>query len=60
MDKHHDGHAWTKTIISHIKNDMNLTFRTITCACHLYYDNQDCKYTACIHRTSPMNEMDSL
>jgi hypothetical protein len=25
MDKRHDGHAWTKTVTSHIKNDMNLT-----------------------------------
>jgi hypothetical protein len=31
MDKRHDGHAWTKTTTSHIKNDMNLKFRTSTC-----------------------------
>jgi hypothetical protein len=58
MDKHHDGHAWTKTITSHIKNDMSLTFHTSTCVGHLRCDNQDCKYTARIHHTSPMNEME--
>jgi hypothetical protein len=41
MDKRHDGHAWTKTITSHIKSDMSLTFRTSTCVGHLYCENQD-------------------
>jgi hypothetical protein len=58
MDKHHDGHAWTKTVTSHIKNDMKLTFRTSTCAGHLRCGNQDCEYTTCIHRTSPVNELE--
>jgi hypothetical protein len=31
MDKRHDGHAWTKTVTSHIKSDMSLTFCTSTC-----------------------------
>jgi hypothetical protein len=26
MDKQHDGHAWTRTSTSHIKNNMGLTF----------------------------------
>jgi hypothetical protein len=39
MDKHHDGHAWTKTVTSHIKNDMSLTFRTSTCVGHLHCEN---------------------
>jgi hypothetical protein len=58
MDKRHDGHAWTKTVTSHIKNDMNLTFCTLTCAGHLHYGNQDYEYTTRIHRTSPMNELE--
>jgi hypothetical protein len=45
MDKHHDGHAWTKTVTSNIKNHMDLTFRTSTCAGHLRCGNQDCEYT---------------
>jgi hypothetical protein len=49
MDKHHDGHAWTKTVTSHIKNDMNLTFRTSTCAGHLRCGNQNCKFTTRVH-----------
>jgi hypothetical protein len=56
MDKRYDGHAWTKTVTSNIKSDMNLTFRTSTCIGHLRCDNQDCKYISCIHRTSPINE----
>jgi hypothetical protein len=58
MDKHHDGHAWTKTVTSNIKNDMDLTFRTSTCAGHLRCGNQDCEYTTRVHRTSPVNEME--
>jgi hypothetical protein len=58
MDKRHDGHAWTKTVTSHIKNDMNLTFRTSLYTGHLRCGNQDCKYTTRIHRTSPVNELE--
>jgi hypothetical protein len=54
MDKHHDGHAWTKTVTSNIKNDMSLTFRTSTCISHIRCHNQDCEYTSRIHRTSPI------
>jgi hypothetical protein len=56
MDKRHDGHAWTKTVISNIKSDMSLTFCTSTCIGHLRCENQDCEYTSRIHRTSPVNE----
>ena len=56
IDKHHDGHAWTKTVTSNIKSNMNLTFRTSTCIGHLYCKNQDCKYTSCIYRTSLVTE----
>jgi hypothetical protein len=56
MDKHHDGHAWTKTVTSNIKSDMSLTFHTSTCIGHLRCENQDCKYTSRIHRTSLVNE----
>jgi hypothetical protein len=28
MDKRHDGHVWTRTSTSYIKNDMDLTFRS--------------------------------
>jgi hypothetical protein len=58
MDKCHDSHAWTKTITSHIKNKLNLTFRTSTCIGHLRCENLDCEYTARIHRTSLVNEME--
>jgi hypothetical protein len=60
MDKHHDGHAWTKTVISNIKSDMSLTFRTSTRIGYLRCENQDCEYTSHIHRTSPVNEWDGF
>jgi hypothetical protein len=56
MDKRHDGHAWTKTVTSNVKSDMNLTFCTSTCIGHLHCDNQDCEYISHIHRTFPVNE----
>jgi hypothetical protein len=53
MDKRHDGHAWTKIVISHIKSDMSLTFRSSTCVGRLHCKNQDCEYTSRIHRSPP-------
>ena len=58
IDKHHDGHAWTKTIKSHMKNDMSLMFCTSTCIGHLRCENQDCKYTSHIHLTSLVHELE--
>ena len=58
MNKRHDGHAWTKTVTSNIKNDMSLTFYTSTCIGHLRCENQDCEYTSRIHCTSPVNEQE--
>jgi hypothetical protein len=57
MDKRHDGHAWTKTITSYIKNDMNLTFRTSICVGYFYCKNQNCKYIGRIHCTSLVNKI---
>ena len=56
MDKRHDGLAWTRTNISHTKNDMGWTFCIASCVGHLGCNNQDCKYSNCIHCTSPMNK----
>jgi hypothetical protein len=56
MDKRHDGHAWTKTITSHIKNDMGLTFCTSSCVGHLRCNNEDCEYLSHVHRINPLNE----
>ena len=56
MDKHHDGHAWTKTVTSNIKSDISLTFYTSTCIGHLQCENQECEYTTHIHHTSSVNE----
>ena len=58
MDKCHDGHAWTKTVTSNIKSDVNLTFRTSTCIGHLRCGNQECEYTTRIHRTFLVNELE--
>jgi hypothetical protein len=51
MDKRHDGHVWTRTSTSHIKNDMGLTFHSTSCVGHLRCHNQDCEYLSCIHHT---------
>ena len=58
MDKRDDGHAWTKTITSHIKNDMGLTFCTSSCIGHLRCNNEDCKYLSCVHCINPLNEIE--
>ena len=58
MDKRHDGHAWTKTVTSNIKSDVNLTFRTSSCIGHLRCENQECEYTTRIHRNFPVNELE--
>jgi hypothetical protein len=58
MDKHHDSHAWIKTVTSNIKSDMSLTFRTSTYIGHLRCENQNCEYTSRIHRTSLVNEQE--
>ena len=57
MDKQHDGHVWTKNIISHINNDMGLTCHTSSCIGHLHCDNQDCEYLSHVHHTYPLNEI---
>ena len=56
MDKHHNGHVWSKTVTSNIKNDMSLTFYTSKYLSHFHCENQDCKYTSYVHRTSLVNE----
>jgi hypothetical protein len=39
MDKHYDGHAWTRTHTSNIVNDLGLIFRTSSCCGHLRCEN---------------------
>lgn len=56
MDKRHDGHAWTRTITSNIKNDMGLTFRMSSCLGHLQCTNTTCDYLSRVHRSSQANE----
>ena len=58
MDRRHDGHAWTRTIMSNIKNDMGLTFRTSFCLGHLRCSNADCEYITRIHCISVSNEIE--
>jgi hypothetical protein len=58
MDKQHDGHVWTRTSTSHIKSDMDLTFRSASCVGHLHCDNQICEYLSRVHRIFQVNEME--
>jgi hypothetical protein len=56
MDKRHDAHAWTKTITSHIKNDMGLTFHTLSYLGHFRCGNQDSNFLKRVHWSSLVNE----
>ena len=44
MDKHYDGHMWTKTMTTNITNNLNLTFRSSICVGHLRCENPHCEY----------------
>lgn len=57
MDRRYDGHAWTRTITSNIKNNMGLTFRSSACLGHLRCMNVECDYITRVHRTSTANEV---
>ena len=56
MDKKHDGHAWTRTVTSHIKSEFQLTFRTSSCLGYLRCTNSLCDYLKRSNRISPSNE----
>lgn len=56
MDRRYDGHAWTRTITSNIKNELKLIFWTSSCLGHLHCDNVDCEYLTSVHRTPEVNE----
>jgi hypothetical protein len=56
MDKHYDGHVWTRTHTSNIVNDFGLIFRTSSCCGHLRCENVDCDYLTRVHRTTAVNE----
>jgi hypothetical protein len=58
MDKRHNGHAWTKTIISHFENDMGLTSGILAYFGHLRCGNQDCDFLKRVHRSSLVNEIE--
>jgi hypothetical protein len=52
MDKHYDGHVWTKTQTTNITNDFGFSFRSCTCVGHLQCQNLSCDYLQRAHRTS--------
>ena len=56
MDRRYDGHAWSRTITSNIRNDFNLLFRMSSCLGHLRCDNVTCEYLGRDHRTAGVNE----
>ena len=56
MDKRHDGHAWTRTVTTHIMNDMGLSFRMSSCLGHLQCTNDHCNYVSRVHKPTPANE----
>ena len=52
MDKHYDGHVWTKTQTTNITNDVGLVFRSSTCV----GQNPSCDYLQRAHRASKFND----
>jgi hypothetical protein len=56
MDKHYDGHVWTRTHTSNIVNDFGMIFRTSYCCGHLRCENVDCDFLTRVHRTIVVNE----
>ena len=44
MDKHHDGHVWSKTVTMNITNSQGFTFKTSSCLGHLRYTNSSCDF----------------
>ena len=56
MDKHYDGHIWTKTMTTNITNNLNLTFWSSTCVGHLHCEKPHYKYLQHTHRASSFNE----
>ena len=55
MDKHYNGHVWTKTITTNIKKDFGLSFRYSACVGHLRC-NKECEYLNRRPRIFQVNE----
>ena len=56
MDKHYDGHVWTKTQTTNNTNDVGLAFCSSTCVAHLQSQNPSCDYLQRAHHTSQVND----
>ena len=54
MDKHFDGHVWTKTQTSNISNPWDLSFRLSRCVGHLRCVNPKCDY---LHRQGRLHDL---
>ena len=58
MDKHHDGHVWSKTVTTNITNSQGFTFKTSSCLGHLHCTNTSCNFLCQSHRLEAINEME--
>ena len=56
MDKHYDGHVWTKALTINISNNLNLTFCLSICIGHLQCQNSEYDYLKRSSRTSALND----
>ncbi len=43
MDRNYDGHAWSKLVITNIKNVFRFNFRKVRCLGHLQCVQDDCE-----------------
>ena len=56
MDKHYNGHVWTKTVTTNISNILDLSFWSSSYVSHLRCENPLCEYLERTHRTSSNND----
>ena len=58
MDKRHNGHVWSKTVITNITNSEGFTFKTSYCLGHLHCTNTSCNFLRRSHCLEAVNEME--
>ena len=58
MDKRHDGHVWSKTVMTNITNSQGFTFKTSYYLGHLCCTNSSCDFLRRSHRLEVVKEME--
>ena len=56
IDKHYNGHVWTKTVTTNMSNVLDHSFPSSSCVGHLRCENLLCEYLERAHQTSSNND----